>query len=359
MPDLPQLPIIENALFIDNSSFERIVRCPRSAYFYILRKREANRPTSALSYGRNLHKALEVRYSDPDALQIPSPEVAAQQMETLREEFADYPTDDWRTFDQAVATIRAYNEEYPFEEFEVKTVVNPDGVRMPLVELPFAYPLFEMSLNRDVLDASGKPVHVDNLVIVWQGRIDLVVEKNGRLYLLDHKTTSMGGATYFKQFELSHQFYGYVYVAQKILKQPFAGFYVNALVGRKPIKTGRSIEFMRNLFDIDEAHLADWFRDTQSVLGQFVFNCLQSHFPKYTFNCVGKFGLCEYHDVCLQRTPEMAEILLQSGDFRDVDWDPLHDGPRTSARKDPGHEVRPDFVDSTIAHLIKMKEDKS
>jgi hypothetical protein len=353
---LPHLPVIDGTLFIDNSSFERIVRCPRSAQYYILQRKEADRPTSALSFGRNIHKALEIRYEDPESLTIATPATFRKQVERLREEFDQVPTDDWRSYDRAVETIQAYNEEFAFEPFKVKHFTRPDGTTLPLVELPFAHPIFEMDLSGvDIINLYGKPERVTKLIVVWQGRIDLVVEQNGGLFLLDHKTTSMGGANYFKQFELSHQFFGYTYAMQKILREQIRGFFVNAIVNRRPTKTGTKTEFMRNRFDVHDFHLGEWLQDTISVIDAFVHQCLRSYFPKYTFNCVGKFGLCEYHDACLQNSLQEREIILNSGDFRDVTWDPLSEGPHRTARP----SARPSFIDPTIEHLLNDDLSKS
>jgi len=75
------------------------------------------------------------------------------------------------------------------------------------------------------------------LHIIWSGVIDLVIAENGRLFIVDHKTTSVEGDTYWKGFQLSQQFMGYVWAAQKIINKTIDGALANVLYGRAPTKT--------------------------------------------------------------------------------------------------------------------------
>lgn len=300
------LPLIDDALFIDNSSLERFTTCPRSAQYYIEKKREGIEEREGLGFGKRIHQILEARYMlHPNVL---DPETGNAMRSTAERVFADWVPGDgsFRTLSTAMGFIDAYNATYPVEAFH--TLDLPNGRKG--VEVPFAIPLCS-------LDVEGHPIKV-----IWTGRIDLIYKREERVYIMDHKTTSMMGPTYFKEFELSSQVFGYVWAVQKLLGVTIDGFCVNALAFRKPTKTGKALELLRHIVPIDQSLVAEWEHDTQTIIGDLVNNAVRNDWPKHTKWCVGKYGVCEYAAICGLPTNQ-RDVLLQSNMFRDVTWSPL------------------------------------
>lgn len=307
------LPLIDDALFIDNSSLERFTTCPRSAKYYIIDKRESNEDREALGFGKRIHEIMDSRYRlhpnvmQPDGMNF---KYGTDFVMRARAEqvFADWVPSEgsFRTLATALNFIEVYNATYPVEAFSVLQL--PDGKTG--VEMPFAVPLC-------TLDVEGKSIKV-----MWTGRIDLLYKREDRVYIMDHKTTSMMGPSYFKEFELSSQVFGYVWAVQKLLGVQIDGFCVNALAFRKPTKTGKSLELLRHIVPIDQSLVKEWEHDTQTIIGDLVNMAHRGDFPKHTKWCVNKYGMCEYAPIC-GLPPSNRDVLLNSNMYRTVTWSPL------------------------------------
>lgn len=305
------LPLLDgDTLLIDNSSLEAFTTCPRRAQYELCRRLKPSGERSALRFGGIIHKLLETRYRSATALHAQSPEVEAVMTACAEQEFAQWspPEDDHRTFSTALGFVRAYGEAYPFESFEV--VKMPDG--RPFIEVPFALPLGELEQE------DGKTIK-----LVWTGRIDLAYLVNSSLYIMDHKTTSVMGPSYFTSFEISHQLYGYAWAAEQLLGTQVSGVVINALGIRKPTKTGKAFEFQRQLVPISRALLAEWKTDCLHIIADFVEMARRGYMPRHTAWCVGKFGECPFRKVCTLDTDSQREMMLTSGEFQKNEWSPL------------------------------------
>lgn len=331
----PALPLIDDALFIDNSSLEKFTTCPRSAEHYICHKRESSDERVALGFGKRIHTILESRYRFHPNVIAPRSEQGLGETEigtgprmfaAASAAFSDFTPEgegEYRNFSTAVDLISAYNDHYPIEAFEVLQL--PNG--LPAIEVPFAVPLGEITVNSDMWVRSPTGEVSKNFVgtikIIWTGKIDLIYRREGRIYIMDHKTTSMMGPNYFKEFDLSSQVYGYLWASAKLLNQPIAGFVVNALAIRKQTKTGKRFEFERYPVPGDDFLVAEWVNDTLHIVSDFIEMAKREYFPKHTKWCVGKYGLCPYVQVC-SLPDHSKEVILMSGNFKRVEWDPLN-----------------------------------
>lgn len=312
MSSIP-LPLVDgNTLLIDNSSLEHFTTCPRQALYSIVRRLKPAGERTALTFGGIIHKILEARYRACTTLHAQTEEVTNVMLGVARREFDKWspPEDDFRNYSCAVELIRRYEETYPFEQFEV--VRGKDG--SPLIELPFALPLGEIT------DSTGKVIK-----LVWMGRIDLAYlsTNGGGFYIMDHKTTSIMGPSYFSTFEISHQLYGYAWAASQLGGVPVAGVVINALGIRKPTKTGKAFEFERKLIPVMPGLLEEWKLDTMHIVSDFVEMCHRGYLPKHTAWCVGKFGECPFRKVCCLDSEDQREVMLHSGEFINNDWSPL------------------------------------
>lgn len=307
------LPLIDgDTLMIDNSSMEQFTTCPRAALYSIVRRLRPSGERSALTFGGIIHKILEARYRSAGVLHAQTSEVTNVMLATAEREFSKWtpPEDDFRTYSCAVELIRRYEETYPFESFEVARMSNGD----PLIEIPFAVPLGEIT------DADGKTIK-----IVWTGRIDLVYisQNGGGLYVMDHKTTSVMGPSYFSTFEISHQLYGYAWAVEQLSKQTVTGVVINALGVRKPTKTGKAFEFERRLIPVQRGLLEEWRTDCLHIVSDFIEMCRRGYLPKHTAWCVSKFGECPFRKVCTLDSNEQREVMLCSGEYVNNEWSPL------------------------------------
>lgn len=300
--DQLNLILTDDTLIIDNSRLECFTTCPRLAQYRVLRKRTISRGRSALEFGKALHTALELRYTLPDINQF-SDDLLQSQIASLQKSFSTIvlEPEDFRTLDRAIDIIQGYNLYYAREPF---SIVQVEG--KPFVERSFAIPLGI----------------VGGYKVIWTGRIDLLVQDDRGIFVMDHKTTSMLGATYFADFVLSQQMLGYVWATRALTGLKVAGVIVNALVSRRPSKTGTPVEFSREKIYYPEEHLDEWRTDILHIASDFIHNAKRNYFPKHTKWCIGKYGKCEFHEVCTL-PPAQRELLLTSDLYADDNWSPL------------------------------------
>ena len=142
--------------------------------------------------------------------------------------------------------------------------------------------------------------------------------------VIDHKTTSMGGDTFFDDFTLSQQTVGYAWAASQLAGTPVTEFLLNALMIRKPTRTGKGIEFERRSFFYPQYMQDEWKTDVLASVESFVFSMLHGSFPKYTKWCMGKYGSCQYHSVC-SSPPQARDFVLSTDMFSNVSWSPLNE----------------------------------
>ena len=304
MNKLLEAILVDGAFVIDNSNFEYITTCPRSALYQILRKRKGAGHKAALNFGGAVHAGLEVRYKSPEGLSYVTPQTYAKQNEALMAYVERNPIgdDDFRTPTFASEVLGAYNNQHVSEPFTTLL----DSNNNPLVELSFAVPIGE----------------VNGIPCVWAGKIDVAIMWENRYWVLDHKTTSILGGTYFNQFYNSNQMIGYCWALQHLINQKVAGALINVLAIRRPTKTGKSMEFVRQRFEYPSSRIEEWQDNTLSIIEQFFHMCDKNEFPMHSQWCVGKFGMCPYFDVCTVPA-EQREMMLMSGLYEDITWSPL------------------------------------
>ena len=310
--------------FIDNSSLEKFQTCPLSAFYYIIKRRQRP-PSPALSYGTAAHNALEVLYKHAgnwtDAV------VEAAKLE-VHKHFLNSPAPEgeWRDETHCTLLIDKYIQHYSGND-PIKPILHNGEF---FVENAFEIELGKININGLLpfsefdLTGSGdneRGCNVRNIRVFWTGKIDVACDHLGGFYVFDHKTTSMEGATFYKQFELGQQPMGYAWVLWQLTGRRPNGFIVNVLGSRKPTKTGRTYSFNREVYQYREDQLLEWHQDTQTLVSDFLSHMLRDYFPKSTVWCVGKYGTCPYHEVCtLPFDSRMS--MLNNYNFVNVTWDP-------------------------------------
>ena len=333
-----------NCLFIDNSSLSTLTTCPRKGAYSFLARRQEVKNRMALFFGGAIHKALEVRDLEQQVLCTAA--IEEKMIDSLVEYYTDCDdTDDYRNLTYAIRTIERYNKTFAADPQVAITL--PSGE--VAVELPFSIPLGEIVVDSlmwvsDPDIDSGIPQfrHVDTIQIIFTGKIDRVCAHQGNTYLLDHKTTSMGGPTFFDEFYTSHQFRGYKFATEKLLGIPVRGVIINALMCRPPLKSGDvNYTFDRHTIHIDDDMVADWQDSFLQAVETFISYHINQDpalperaYPMHTNTCVGKYGKCEFFGVC-QLTPKHRPMLLHSGLYETNTWNPLED----KARPKPKQEI--------------------
>lgn len=319
LPPLPPLPLVDDHLFVDNALLESWTLCGRKTEYSVFRNRVLANAKAALNYGGAIHEALKTRYTtSPD---LATPEVYSHQSEVLTAWFyaKPNPVDDRRSLDLALRTIQAYNEIYQCESFSVLSL---DG--KPCVEMPFVFHLFSTTVN-------GKPINV-----MYCGKIDLVVRQEGAHWVVDHKTTSIFGEQTFKGYVLSPQMFGYCAGWLKTTGELPNGFVVNCIKVPQIQKTtgiahieGTTQFFGRVTQAISLPQLKEWEYNTITLIKEVLWHYENGFMPQKKSWCYGKFGPCDFVNVCEMEDPILrVDYLMGSNEYVNNEWSPLNDFKR-------------------------------
>jgi hypothetical protein len=311
-------------LRIDNTTLEIFQGCPRAAEFYCVNRRQAI-PSAALQFGGAVHVGLEHLYRHGFHELSFAIDAALKNLDEIK--FRD--PEEWRTPLVLQDTLEKYVEKYGGDD-AVKPI-KVDGEKF--IERPFSLVLGEIEIN-DKLSYSSQTLtqtgneteglYIAKLTILWSGRIDIAANYgDAHVYVVDHKTTSIGGPQFFADFMLSQQMVGYNWALRRMLpSHAVLGTVVNAIMQRRPTKTGRALEFERQVYFHTKWHIEEWERDVMSQVETFVHSLNEGFFPKQTKQCFGRYGKCPYHDVC-SIPPNQRHLILGSDEYSNVTWSPL------------------------------------
>lgn len=309
---------------LDNFALTMFQTCPAK---YALRIKQGWTPrfkSGALGFGGALHEGLAAWYKTGDI------EKALLAIYTSWP--ADMPVDDYRTREKCLHTMAEYAKNYPSETFSV--VQGPSG---PLIEVPFTldtgmYLPCGLSFITDKLAAGySHPLpctsnklpddgHCPDCMsacepIEYGGIFDGLVEYSGSVYVLEHKSTSMLGATYFNQFKPNNQVTGYVWAAGQLSGRRVGGAIINAIGIYKAGKT----RFERHITGRFPVEIEEWLQNVRQVCIQIKTAELTGHWPKATGACT-MYGMCEFYSVHSLGHPAERQKRLEM-DYVIEHWD--------------------------------------
>jgi len=154
------------------------------------------------------------------------------------------------------------------------------------------------------------------------GRIDKIVEWDKTLWVIDHKTTSELGASYFKKSDPSLQFTGYVWAAKQ-LGYNVVGVIVDALLVAKGLLESSSRSRLTPLarFDLyrSEAHLEEWLETVKAIQYE-VAQAETSEVWTPNFDACTYYGECAYRRVCVEDKDIRQRVIDM--DYTVEHWDP-------------------------------------
>jgi len=313
------------------------------AYSHSLKRKPAS-ASPALIFGAAIHEAMEVRYRDHHDKPVITEPVFDDMVTSLVDYYAEHGTEldasEHRNLSYAITTLSEYVTKHRYEQPGTHYIEGE-----PCVEIPFCIPVGQFEINESIWVCdpdinSGDPTfkHIDTITIWLTGKIDMIVKKGASLWILDHKTTSMGGAGFFEEFQTATQFKGYSWAAQQLTGQPIRGVIINAMMCRKPKADGSiNFDFERATIPIHQEHVDEWKNTFLTAVSTFVqqhvdqtnFDSPEQSFPMQTSWCKGKYGKCKFYDVCTLR-PSQREQMLFSNLYVFDDWSPIKEEARVN-----------------------------
>ena len=220
---------------IDNFALTMHQTCPSKYNLRINQGWTSRGKSAALGFGGALHEGLAAWYKTANL---------GQALLAIGEAWVDdQPVEDFRTKEKCVTTMIEYTKKYPSEGFSV--VGAPDN---PMVEVPFTIEMGRyVPFCGDWVDAAGMTFlgcgvmqhGFENEVcatcgcplepIEYGGIFDGLIEFSHQVFILEHKSTSVMGASYFNQFKPNNQVCGYIWGAGQLSGKKVVGAMVNAI----------------------------------------------------------------------------------------------------------------------------------
>lgn len=300
-------PFYNGAYWIDNSTIEDWLECNRQYEYSSIRKRVNVFNKAPLNYGKAMHTVLATlellhgnQYTSANMEKLTG---------VLRAHFeaSPQPPDDHRQLALAVETLRRYVTLYEVEPWKIADAANG--------------PLIERVLYTKLTEIEGIPLY-------YYGLLDLGVRKPDGFWVVDHKTTSMLGSNFDYDMAVSNQFRGYMWLVQQVLGVRPTGYIINAIRTLSPSPTAAkspatldkwwSEQFRRLPFYADDDSIAEWHEQVLYTVDQ-IRHQADRYYPPNRKSCVGKYGRCQYYDICtLPRSQRL--IALNSNNFNDNNW---------------------------------------
>lgn len=159
--------------------------------------------------------------------------------------------------------------------------------------------------------------------IRWCGRTDQLLrrKRNGAVVVLDHKTTSAMGKTYFEQYEHSFQLPGYAWAANQIFTESVSEVLIDVVYTLKA-----SHQFFRRTFRYTPADFREWTNNVKIWVDEINRN-LDKHLYepeawKKNWNECTRYGLCQFNDVHFLTPQGDSRLRVLTNDYGIERWDP-------------------------------------
>jgi len=276
---------VEMPKAIDYTMLSTFLRCKRRYYYRMVRNLVGKKPPTAAEFGRCIHMALDDWYKSKDDKKA---------IEIFANAFKEDPEDDKRTIAIGTKMLEIYFSQYANQNITVLAS-----------ELSFDLPT---------------PAHES---IRYIGRIDKIIEWDGAVYVMDHKTTSRLGFTFFYKIKPNMQFVGYVWAAQQLGQDRCSGVVLDALLVAKGLLTSSAraklTPVARDIATYSVDDIAEWKEDVASLLDD-IAGCYQK--DKWCRNTEGctDFVECPYRRICKEDRAIREAIIKQ--DYKEECWDP-------------------------------------
>jgi hypothetical protein len=240
---------------------------------------------TAPDFGKAIHSALDAWYKDKDV---------DHAIDVFKANFTEDADDDKRTYRMGEWILRNYHNKYQDQPFKVLAT-----------EMEFTLPL-----------PNG-----NNLI----GRIDKVIEWDGVVWGMDHKTTSMLGDAYMRMHTPNLQFSGYTWAIQQLGYPRCQGILVDAILVAKGLlegKDGKSLVGLRRDFAYRSTGDIDEYILIALEIQHDVALCEQRKHNGWVpnFDACTDYGECPYRKICKEPV-EFREQIIKS-EYKVEHWDP-------------------------------------
>ena len=330
--DSPFLPGTDMQYAWDSTSLGLFKTCPRLYEYTMIRGYAPAAENLHLRFGIEFHSALQ-EYDYGRSVGLSHDEAVWEAMFGLQRRLLESPLPEGNekatkyknpdTLRQLVIDYLDYYEHDP-----AKTFIMANG--KPATELSFR---FELDFGPETLfrlepnpapddDHSGTYTHnTTQQPYILCGHLDRVVDFNGSLMVLDHKTTTTTlGSYYFDQYEPNNQMSLYTLAGKIVLNTIIKGVIVDAA----QILLESENRFVRGFTYRTADQLEEWLQSLSFTLGYAEACATENYWPMNDTAC-DKFGGCKFREIC-SKSPQVRDKFL-AADFTTLPleerWNPL------------------------------------
>ncbi len=264
------LPILHRES-LDNSIIGTHGRCPRKAYYNYFLNRGHSGVSYPLKFGEAFHKYREIMISS--YIESGYKWGLSHAMAGYQAAFDIYPEDppighkrDWQTLGRLKTTM------------EVATAHFMNEMQMGSRKVLYTEQPFTLSLP------SGR---------LFGGRMDEILEWNGKLWVRDYKTTARMGPTYGNKFDPDNQMTGYTWAARQLSGRPVAGVIIQSIYNTKT----KGPEIHEFLTTRSEGIIDQWIESIEAEYDEIETHIEKDVWPMRTAAC-DDFGGCMFREAC-------------------------------------------------------------
>ena len=293
------MQVAESVNISDSTKLKCLMQCPRRYYYEYFLSWRPIRTNVHLVFGTAWHLGLAYLMEiiqDGRKMQPEDADVAfAIFLEEYRESFK--PANDFEN--KAKIPV---NAQRAFKQY-IKQYSNTDQFEVIDIEVAGSAPISDLKPERKVYF-----------------KLDAVCLDNQGSFVLEHKTASFFGHTFYEMWQQNMQIntYYHALVCYFGSVSKVKGVMINATAitnepklkkDGEPYAGAKDTEFMRLMISKTTDHLESWlfdinclFDDLERYVDQYTScsdrDTIMKAFPRHTEHCVHKFGTCPYTDFC-------------------------------------------------------------
>lgn len=152
---------------------------------------------------------------------------------------------------------------------------------------------------------------------LFTGRLDQILEWNGRLWVRDFKTVGRKD-NWKEKYNPDHQFTGYSWAAQQLSDRRVDGTIIDIVYNTKTMGP----EFHPTLANRSSNDIAQWLEWVEFESGNWERYCAEDLWPMRTMAC-GDYGGCFFRECCNLGSWDSIEGWLKERTIHSV-WDPMN-----------------------------------
>lgn len=265
---------MKTTIIADSHKLSAFERCPRSCYYSYYKHIEQPKPRDAFSKGTLMHDLLYWFYK----FKIENRPFESCTKNAIEHAMSRPVISCWFLVSDIdrLLILRKFAE---YCNYYRKEAIQPVGV-----EVGFSKTFYED----------------DSVHFIYEGKIDFIAEvERNRLAWVDHKTQA------FKYDIIGerNQFMGYSWALK------YNTGMINFIGLQDSYKPDQA--FRRQIVTYKVSLLAEWYETMKRLFFRMALAHEEmAHFDKHRTACEGKFGLCEFHRVCSETSPNIIDGII-------------------------------------------------